>query len=336
MGRRKFVDIAAPTKLNGAITAGAAAGAALNLDNYPSGADQFLILIDAEKILCTRVGNTLTFVERGFGGTTAAGHSDGATVKHVGSGVDLDEANALVWLPTTAGDTVYATAPGVWARLAAGGARLVKAMNAAGTAPEWVASLQSLITAKGGMIAALGPNTPAQLPVGANGTVLTADSAEATGVKWGAPPPAAFVGARGTRNNNQSIANTTHTPLTWEAESYDTDALHDNATNPERFTVPAGKGGKYEVRAAVFWAANGTGVRQLAIVKNGITAMAHDRLAPSASQDFSQAVAAIVDLAPGDYVQVNLYQDSGAALSVIGNSGLGLVTTYMEVHWMGS
>jgi hypothetical protein len=42
----------------------------------------------------------------------------------------------------------------------------------------------SLLTTKGDLIAATGASTPARLGVGTNGQVLTADSAEASGVKW--------------------------------------------------------------------------------------------------------------------------------------------------------
>ena len=45
----------------------------------------------------------------------------------------------------------------------------------------------SLLTTKGDLIAATGASTPARLGVGANGQVLTADSAEASGVKWVTP-----------------------------------------------------------------------------------------------------------------------------------------------------
>jgi hypothetical protein len=44
--------------------------------------------------------------------------------------------------------------------------------------------LKSLLDAKGDLIAASANDTPARLAAGTNGYVLTADSAEATGLKW--------------------------------------------------------------------------------------------------------------------------------------------------------
>jgi hypothetical protein len=42
----------------------------------------------------------------------------------------------------------------------------------------------TIVDAKGDIVAASAADTPARLAVGSNGTVLTADSAEATGLKW--------------------------------------------------------------------------------------------------------------------------------------------------------
>lgn len=66
------------------------------------------------------------------------------------------------------------------------------------------ATLKATLTTKGDIYAATAASTPARLAVGANDTVLTADSTTATGLKWATP-----AGAK-----NFSLLNTGGTALT--------------------------------------------------------------------------------------------------------------------------
>jgi hypothetical protein len=59
--------------------------------------------------------------------------------------------------------------------------------HAAAADPHAGYLLESLVDAKGDLLVGTADNTPARLAVGANGQVLTADSAETPGVKWATP-----------------------------------------------------------------------------------------------------------------------------------------------------
>ena len=54
------------------------------------------------------------------------------------------------------------------------------------------AVLKAMFTTKGDLAAATEASTPARLGVGANAQVLTADSGEATGMKWATPTTGDF------------------------------------------------------------------------------------------------------------------------------------------------
>ena len=71
-------------------------------------------------------------------------------------------------------------------------------------------SMATAIDAKGDLIGGTGADTFARLAVGANGTVLTADSAEATGMKWAAAGGGSLVYVGGTSfsaSSSQSLNN---------------------------------------------------------------------------------------------------------------------------------
>jgi hypothetical protein len=121
---------------------------------------------------------------------------------------------------------------------------------------------------------------------------------------------------RVTKSAAQSINSGSATALTWDTETFDTDSLHDNVTNNNRLT--ASVTGKWMVTAAVSFAANSTGYRQVKINKNNTTDYAIAvSLNLGASDTPGVTVSDIVDLAAGDYVQIIAAQNSGGALNVI-------------------
>lgn len=111
----------------------------------------------------------------------------------------------------------------------------------------------------------------------------------------------------------QSIANSTFVILNFDSENFDNDSIHDNVTNNSRLTCKTA--GTYLIVAGVTFAAVAGGYRLVNIKKNGAANIAFEN-----SQSISDAKAnictAIASLAVNDYVEVEVYQNSGGALNV--------------------
>lgn len=114
---------------------------------------------------------------------------------------------------------------------------------------------------------------------------------------------------------SQSISNNTFTAVTFDAEDFDTDTLHDNTTNNSRITIAIT--GKYHITATARWEINGLGERVNSIRKN---AVATDLIVGSVrgngvSRDRVDCSGTLV-LTAGDYIELYVLQDSGISLNV--------------------
>jgi hypothetical protein len=174
--------------------------------------------------------------------------------------------------------------------------------------------MATVIAAKGDLVAGTANDTYAALGVGANNTVLTADSTAATGLKWAAAN--VFSGASVYKTGSaQNINNGTWTVLVFDSEYFDTDSYHSTSTNTGRFTV--GTTGYYQIGAQCAWSANASGVRHHRIVKNGSTDIVYRVLgvATPSGSEVSFDINYLAYLTAGDYIEFQIYQDSGGTLT---------------------
>ena len=171
----------------------------------------------------------------------------------------------------------------------------------------------SIVDAKGDLVAASANDTPARLAVGNNGETLVADSSTATGLKWGR---ATDLGVN-LGNGDQSTNNATEKVLAWDTEFWDTSGFHSTTTNTSRITIPSGLGGRYCLSGFLVFPANATGARFAGIRKN---AGGYDFISSGdGNGTYSTYVNfnVIYEATAGDYFEVVAFQNSGGSLNVL-------------------
>lgn len=128
----------------------------------------------------------------------------------------------------------------------------------------------------------------------------------------------------------QSIPNAVQTAINYNAEIADVGNLH-GALQPSRVTVPTGGDtGFWLLSAGVLWAGNASGLRDLAIMKNGVTTLGYSHCVPANSWAFTQACVAWDDApAVGDYYEVMATQGSGGSLDAQCDSGVAFVAMHV-------
>ena len=172
----------------------------------------------------------------------------------------------------------------------------------------------------------------ARLGVGANGTVLTAASGEATGLQWAAPAGSSFSGVSVYNSATQVIADSTFTVLTFDSEEFDTDSYHSTITNTGRITCTSE--GKYLFNAQATFPIGTTGRLLMRFRKNGTTTVETGSFdyAFGASGDDSVSISKILDVEANDYFEFLVYQTTGGDLDCFS----GLATTWFQAAYLGA
>ena len=189
----------------------------------------------------------------------------------------------------------------------------------------------TLTTTTGDIIYASAANTPARLAIGSTDQVLKVSGGIPA---WGAVPAASFVGCRAYKSGatGQVISSGTLTDVTFNNENFDTDGFHDTSTNPERITIPTGKGGKYLLVGVCEIQSNSTGRRQTQFKKNGTTVIQELFIAAATSTEVTFMSTWVGSLSAGDYVTFQIRQDSGGNL----NTNTGDMNTWFSATYLGA
>ena len=130
----------------------------------------------------------------------------------------------------------------------------------------------------------------------------------------------AFGAALVTKTGNQAVVKNTWTAMIYNAEVYDTDAIHDNAVNPTRLTVPTGWN-KVRLLAGIIWASNNTGQRIISIQKNGAWVTPRPSLrTPGLGNASACIVSPPLDVVATDYFEFMVFQNTSGNLNALGPS----------------
>jgi hypothetical protein len=183
---------------------------------------------------------------------------------------------------------------------------------------------KSLVTTEGDIIYRDG-SAPARLGIGTAGQVLAVNSG-ATAPEWATLPSPTFIGVQAYRvdaDGNVTIPAFTNTAIPFPAETFDTNTFHSTSTNTSRFTIPAGKAGKY---LAVFGGRQNTAPTdyfQLRILVNGASPASLDVLSENqTSRNAAEIYTAflvgsqILNLVESDYVELTFRSGTAVTATV--------------------
>ena len=162
---------------------------------------------------------------------------------------------------------------------------------------------------------------------GSNGQFIKTDG---SGTLSFANAGGSFVGIKAYLNADLSISNNSATTLgdsngSW-TEVHDVGTIHDASTNPDRFTF--GTSGYFLVTIQQEWAADSAGYREMKVThtdtsnSNATNEILRDRILSTSNQATAISGGSTIFYADDgdDYLTVQLYQNSGAALNAEGGN----------------
>jgi len=181
------------------------------------------------------------------------------------------------------------------------------------------AGVPDIFTTKGDLAVASAADAAGRLAVGSNGQLLTADSAQSLGLKWATPSDPCY--ARYKASGTTSVANTTWTILDFAASVLDSDSAVITGAS-WKFTVPTDMAGYYLVMVNVYvqssanWGQNEQ--CSLGLYKNGTLNqyLSDVRMQYTGTYGVYLSGWGLISLADADYIDVRMYQSSGAAVTM--------------------
>lgn len=162
------------------------------------------------------------------------------------------------------------------------------------------------MTTTGDTIYSSSGSTPARLGIGSTGQILTVAGGIPT---WATASAPSCIGANAYLTaTSKTITSNTWTYMPFTAELYDTDSFHDNTTNPSRFTIPTGKGGKYLLAFAASFDGAASDYFYLNFFKNGGTNIqsgqnAYGQHKNWGANNWSQSISTVCSFTAGDYIE---------------------------------
>ena len=186
-----------------------------------------------------------------------------------------------------------------------------------------IESALAIVAAKGDLAVATALNVLARLAVGADGSILEADSGEATGLLWQIVPTTKIY-----HSIDQAIGLAVWTSLDFDLEHYDSNAMHSILANTERITCPDNGDGIYHFEGNVtFNSGGGVGGNDIGmrILLNGGTVIARNMGKRSVvAVNVSLIISCDYVLSDNggganDYVELQVYTETGYDVFAIGD-----------------